>query len=99
MTDVMKVASPSGTGWHFAQHQPSRITLVSNGLTVGEFEFFGPEMRFNGDPAESTRIFLDSLRKLHAQAWKEAFEAGARAQLAAMDKYEPIKWDGQNETP
>jgi len=87
-----KLTVPADKPLSFAKPKPNyNITFHNNrdtgglGTQVGRMDFNGPEMVFEGDAAESAKVFIDWIAHAFKGRLEEEREAGAAAQRSATD--------------
>ena len=61
------------------------ITFHQDNKEVGRLDFNGPEMTFEGDMAESARLFLQFVAQSFAGRLKEEYERGRKDAIADHD--------------
>lgn len=80
--DTTQFYMPTGQ-LHVANFKPNyNLTFHRDGKEVGKFDFNGPEMIFEGDAAESAKVFVDWVANAFRGRLEEEREAGRKEALA-----------------
>jgi hypothetical protein len=76
--DTTQFYMPTGQ-LQVANFKPNyNLTYYRDGQQVGKFDFNGPEMIFEGDAAESAKVFIDFVARSFHGRLKEEREAGRK---------------------
>jgi hypothetical protein len=80
--DTTQFYMPTGQ-LHVANFKPNyNLTFHRDGQEIGKFDFNGPEMIFEGDAAESAKVFIDCVANAFRGRLEEEREAGRKEALA-----------------
>ena len=74
--DMSKLTVESLPEYSFQQPKSHNITFHQDSKEVGRLDFNGPEMTFEGDMAESARLFMQFVAQSFAVRFKEEYQRG-----------------------
>jgi hypothetical protein len=74
--DMSKLTVESLPEYSFQQPRNYNITFHQDSKEVGKLDFNGPEMTFEGDMAESCRLFMQFVAQSFAGRLKEEYQRG-----------------------
>jgi hypothetical protein len=90
--DTTQFYMPTGQ-LQVANFKPNyNLTFHRDGKEVGKFDFNGPEMIFEGDAAESAKVFIECVANAFRGRLEEEREAGRKEALAQ----EPVAYLCEN---
>jgi hypothetical protein len=74
--DMSKLMIENSPKYSFQQPKNYNITFHQDGKEVGRLDFNGPEMTFEGDMAESCRLFMQFVAQSFSGRLKEEYQRG-----------------------
>lgn len=90
--DTTQFYMPTGQ-LQIAKFKPNyTLTFHRDGKEIGKFDYNGPEMLFEGDAAESAKVFIDCVANAFHGRLEEEREAGRQEALAQ----EPVAYLCEN---
>lgn len=96
-----QLSVPAGQTLSFGPIKPNynitfhRVVDGRNGDVVGRMDFNGPEFVFEGDAAESAKVFIDWIARSFHGRLKDEREAGRKEAKHSKPDAWGVTWDGE----